>query len=252
MGHTWGSYPRFEAGAWDVPVVLPVAEPQNPAEQSRQSTSGRRFCFPELDAPGRRAAKENYPRAIWPPPPSAVAEKAYIALARSIVRLLPSEQPAILAITSPGQGDGKTGMALGLAPELARRVDGGLLVVDADFQKPDLSSRVCFSPGAAVGLIYPTDVPGLSVLPAFPEPRARGRAERKLDAAWFNEMRDRWPLVLLDMAALEDRETLAAVRHCDAACLVVRLGHTGRRAAAVAARSIRAAGGRLLGCAVVE
>lgn len=252
MGQSWGMYPRYEAGPWDVPVVLPDMETAGAAVPTSPPKTGRRFCFPELDAGDHRAAKDTYPRAIWPRHPTAAAEKAFASLARSILRLLPVQQSAILAVTSPGRGDGKTGVVAGLAPELARRVDGGALVVDADFQKPDLSARVCFSPSAAVGLIYPTDLPGLSVLPAFPEPRATGRAERKLDAAWFGEMRDRWPLVLLDLASLEEAETPAALRHCDGACLVVRLGHTGRRATARAARTIRSAGGRLLGCAIVE
>ncbi len=187
MGQSWGTYPRYEAGPWEVPVVLADAESANCTVQSSPSKTGRRFSFPELDAAGHRAAKDNYPRAIWPRQFSAAAERAFAALARSIIPLLPAEQSAILAVTSPGRHDGKTGVVAGLAPELARRVEGGALAVDADFQKPDLSARVCFSPTAAVGLIYPTDLPGLSVLPAFPEPRARGRAERKFDAAWFDE-----------------------------------------------------------------
>ena len=46
-------------------------------------------------------------------------------------------------------------------------------------------------------------------------------------------------------------ETVSLLRHCDGVCLVVRLGHTARRAVAEAARVISACGGRLLGSVVV-
>ncbi len=60
-----------------------------------------------------------------------------------------------------------------------------------------------------------------------------------------------WSLVLLDMASLTHAEVAPLARHCDGVYLVVRLGHTARRAVTEAASVIRGAGGRLLGCAVV-
>ncbi len=42
------------------------------------------------------------------------------------------------------------------------------------------------------------------------------------------------------------------LRRCDGVYLVVRLGHTARRAVADAVRVIAHSGGRLLGCVVVE
>ena len=41
------------------------------------------------------------------------------------------------------------------------------------------------------------------------------------------------------------------LRHCDGVCLVVRLGHTPRRAVKEAARVISICGGQFLGCVVV-
>ena len=78
-----------------------------------------------------------------------------------------------------------------------------------------------------------------------------GLQSRYLDAAWVEQIREGWPLTLLDMASLEHAETVSLLRHCDGVCLVVRLGHTARRAVAEAGRVISASGGRLLGSVVV-
>ena len=59
------------------------------------------------------------------------------------------DRPAVVALTSPGDGDGKTGLLLALAPQLAHRIAGGILVVDANFRKPDLTARL----GAARRLV---------------------------------------------------------------------------------------------------
>ena len=60
-------------------------------------------------------------------------------LAEAIGRRLPADRPSVLALTSPGDGDGKTRVLTVLAPELARRTPGGVLAVDADFRKADLT-----------------------------------------------------------------------------------------------------------------
>ena len=71
-------------------------------------------------------------------------------------------------------------------------------------------------------------------------------------ARWIEHLREGWPLVLVDMPSLEHVESAAMMRRCDGVYLVVRLGHTARRAVAEAARVIERSGGRLLGCVVVE
>jgi Mrp family chromosome partitioning ATPase len=203
-----------------------------------------RFEFPALPFLGEDLPMPDAPRAIWPEPGGTETVQACGELAQGLRRRLSPKRPAILAFTSPGDGDGKTSLLIHLAPELARHGHGGVLVVDANFHKPDLTSRLTVSAGRkplGSAVIYPTNLPGLNVLPMSPQ---RG--------CWLEELRESWPLVLVDMASLAHAEAAAMLRRCDGVCLVVRLGHTVRRAVAKAPRLIRNVGGRLLGCVVVE
>ena len=108
------------------------------------------------------------------------------------------DRPTVVALTSPGDGDGKTSLLLALAPQLARRIAGGILVVDANFRKPDLTVRLgvpaarrwgssCAATlGATVqpspqqaaarpSVVYPTNLQQLNVLPASGADRMRGQ-----------------------------------------------------------------------------
>lgn len=187
--------------------------------------------------------------AIWPTCDCTESVQAGVKLAAAVVRRLPVDRPSVLALTSPGDGDGKTSLMAVLAPELAKQTSSSVLAVDADFRKASLTSQLTISAGRTAhgaSVIYPTDRAGLSVLPMSHHRECRGA-----DADWIEEMRDSWPLVLLDMASLRYGETSPVLRHCDSVCLVVRVGYTARRAVAEAARVISACGGRLLGCVVV-
>jgi Mrp family chromosome partitioning ATPase len=203
-----------------------------------------RFEFPELSPLLDEPPSQQLPQAVWPDCDCTETAAACGELAQGIRWRLPSNRAAILGFTSPGDGDGKTGLLLSLAPELAKHVAGGVLVVDADFRKPDLASRLDISAGRTPlgsGLICPTNVPGLSVLPASVQ-----------QAGWIEDLREDWPLVLVDMGSLVHVEAANLVRRCDGVCLVVRLGHTARRAVGEAVRVVRKCGGQLLGCVVVE
>ena len=161
------------------------------------------------------------------------------------------DRPMVVALTSPGDGDGKTSLLLALAPQLAQRIAGGILVVDANFRKPDLTVRlglpearrggaVCAAilggspqPEAArPPVIYPTNLPRLNVLPASAgQNEGDGRWGRhsclpRTDknvcptstlASWIDELRADWPLVVLDAPSLAHAETAPLARCCDGA-----------------------------------
>jgi Mrp family chromosome partitioning ATPase len=239
------------------PVILPIGSPRDsgwetPHELSTagewQTVQVRKFTFPAIGAQQADGALDELPYAIWPKCDCTEAVQAGAKLAKSVRGRLPSDRPSVVAFTSPGDGDGKTTLVQVLAPELAKRTLGGALAVDADFRKSDLTSRLGIAARNPAGssLIYPTDLPGLNVLPM-----SRQRQSRGADAGWINAMRERWPLAILDMASLEHAETAPLLRHCDGVCLVVRLGHTSRRAVKEAARLISICSGQFLGCVVV-
>ncbi len=84
----------------------------------------------------------------------------------------------MILVCSAQPGDGKTFCAINLALSLAAERDVDILLVDADFAKPDILGRLGLEAGRglldaladpaidAEGLVVATDVPQLSILPA--------------------------------------------------------------------------------------
>jgi capsular exopolysaccharide synthesis family protein len=85
----------------------------------------------------------------------------YLALRYELEKLRTSRDLAILAVTSPGVGDGKTTTAINLAGVLAHDLGARVLLVDADLRKPAIGSRM--------GLCDRGDLPGLMDLIRSPE-----------------------------------------------------------------------------------
>jgi hypothetical protein len=262
---------ELETGTTSAPVILPITWPRGPAARNsaedRNTGDGRlpfgagdrrplsqgrtkplgRFVFPAV--PPDDESECDSLEAIWPECNGPEEVEAAGALAERLCQRLPRNRPAVLAITSPGDGDGKTRVISALAPELARRISGNVLAVDADFRKAGLTGLLRLAAGRTPGgplMIYPTDIPGLSVLPHPP-----GFESRYFDGAWIRATREDWGLTLLDMASLEHAEAVSLLPHCDGVCLVIRLGHTPRRAVAESRQVIAACGAKLLGTAVV-
>jgi Mrp family chromosome partitioning ATPase len=254
--NTTPGWPRHVDGNVS-PVILPIGSRDGGWETSQGLSSGsdaqavlvKKFTFPAIGTQYGEGPLDELPYAVWPKCDCTEAVQAGAKLANAVRSRLPSDRPSVVAFTSPCDGDGKTTLIEVLAPELARRTAGGALVVDADFRKSDLTARLAISAVRnAVGssLIYPTDLAGLSVLPM-----SRQRQSCGADAGWISAMRENWPLTILDMTSLQHRETAPVLRHCDGVCLVVRLGHTPRRAVKQATRIISICGGQFLGCVVV-
>ena len=271
MATTYDPLRQNGTGTPPMPVILPLRanETRGTTNQGVKTPSDRgpggdsQFAFPELPPTTMEPAAGGAQTAIWPECGRPATVRACAETAETIYRRLPPNSAAILALTSPGNGDGKTSLMISLAPELAKQT-GGVLVVDADFRKADLSSRLVLSTGAmtdgSTALIYPTNRPGLNVLPSWggsctatPEATAQlpSQHPQRWDRDWFDDLRQRWPLVLLDTPSLEYAEEAPIMRYCDGAYLVVRLGHTAQRAVAEAVLAINARGGRLLGSIIV-
>ncbi len=252
MGLMHDALTQIEVKTPPAPVILPLPRSRQSSVTPRPAPCAppQRFTFPELPEPQEPLPTPRSPQVVWPESHDAETVAACAKMAAGMLSQLPCGRPRVAAFTSPGDGDGKTSLLMALAPQLAQRMAGGLLAVDANFCRPSLAARVRMPAGQPADrslLIYPTNLPRLSFLPALPE-----RAVRCLDPSWIEELREGWSLVLLDMASLTHAEVAPLAALCDGVYLVVRLGHTPRRAITEAARVIHAAGGKLLGCAVVD
>jgi Mrp family chromosome partitioning ATPase len=197
-------------------------------------------------------------KIVWPDHDDVETDWACVKAAETIFRQWSLVRPTVVGFTSPGDGDGKTRFLLHVAPHLAKQLSDDVLVVDADGSWSALTSQLHRPTDTLETIsetIRPTQWPRLHVLPAenscgdsigvsrggFPESYL----------ARIEELRKTWPLILVDLASLTHPEASQFITHCDGVYLVVRLGHTSRRATAEAVRVIRHADGRLLGCAVV-
>ncbi|NLF07796.1 MAG: CpsD/CapB family tyrosine-protein kinase [Pirellulaceae bacterium] len=234
------------------PVILPMRPSADYASEllAHEPPGGlRHFAIPELCSTPAELFERPAPTAVWPTCERPETVRACAQTAEAIYRRVDSNRSAILALTSPDDGDGKTDLMLGLAPELAK-LAGDTLAVDADYAKPDLSLRlilpICDASTGIYSLIYPTNRTDLNVLPHW-----SGGSASNWSREWFEDLRDRWNLVLFDAPSLERAEPSPLMRYCDGVYLVVRLGYTPRRAAAESARAIHARGSRMLGSIVI-
>lgn len=156
----------------------------------------------------------------------------------------PGARFVLMASALPG--DGKTFTSINLALSIARERDVSVLIMDADVAKPHISRifGIDQEPGLLdaladdeidiESLVLPTDVPGLSMLPAG---RRHEAATELLASARMNQVitrltaRDPRRIVLLDSPPLLlSSESRALVQIAGQVVLVVRAGGTPRRA----------------------
>jgi protein-tyrosine kinase len=158
----------------------------------------------------------------------------------------PGEGAQLLLLTSALPGDGKTFTSINLAMSIARERDVSLLLIDADVAKRHISRAFGFDQELGLldalanesidieTLVRPTDIRGLSILPAG---RERDNATELLASARMKAIAGRmsaWDtrrLLLFDSAPLllsNDASALAQIVR--QVVLVVRSGVTPRRA----------------------
>lgn len=155
-------------------------------------------------------------------------------------------EPRVIMITSALPGDGKTFTSINLAMSMARERDISVLMVDCDVVKRHISEIVGMHAQRGLldalvdesmdveSLVAPTDVRGLSILPAGT--RVDGTAEllsskrmRQIITSLCNRVSRR--ILLLDSPPLLiTNEGQALVKIAGQIVLVVRAGHTPRQA----------------------
>jgi Mrp family chromosome partitioning ATPase len=250
--------PRLNVGAVeDQPpsAVCAVADESSPAD------------VPYLELPADRPAREpsqplETSQICWPDRSDQNA--GYDRLATSFLTRHAAGRPTAILFTSPSDGDGKTELLTALAPALAARAQRSVLVVDADFRRGDLSARLATFNDGLAGLLagtatvaevaLPTTIAQLSILPHGNQLFWEEEGDARLSAweAVLDDLKRRYPLVLLDAPSLAHAHVASMGSVCDGVCLVVRLGQTSRRAVRRSRQVIRTSGGRLWGCIAIR
>jgi capsular exopolysaccharide synthesis family protein len=184
------------------------------------------------------------PRLVTLTAPDTFAAERYQGLRLKLEQLRADKALRVIAVTSPGAGDGKTLTSINLAGVLARESDARILLIDADLRRSSVSEQLGLEAGAAgladliasskkqlSELIRRPDRCGFDVLPAGSSSRSVQqlfRAERF--ARILAEARERYDYVLLDTPPLVpvfDAAVLA--RQVDGVILVVAAEKTPRK-----------------------
>ena len=181
--------------------------------------------------------------------PDTFAAERYQGLRLKIEQLRQRHAMKVIAITSPGAGDGKTVTSINLAGVLARDSSQRVLLIDADLRRSSVSAQLGLEPGAPgladliarspkplPALIKHPEVCGFDLLPAGSSAmsvQALFRSDRF--AKVLEEARGLYDYVLLDtppLAPVFDAAVLA--RAVDGVLMVVAADRTPRRLLAVA------------------
>jgi len=167
---------------------------------------------------------------------------AYKMLRTQVLQRLNENNWNVLAITSPGTGEGKTLTALNLAASLAMEVNYTVLLVDANLRHPSLHEHLCLpgEPGLSDYLIEDTPLPDLLVHPRgidhltiLPGGRALLNSAEMLNSPKMSklvdELKNRYAgrIVIFDLPpVLDASDALAFSPYVDATLLVVEDGKT--------------------------
>ena len=167
---------------------------------------------------------------------------AYKILRTQVLQRLTENNWNVLAVTSPGEHEGKTITAINLAISLAMEINYTVLLVDADLRHPSIHSYFGFRPEYGLSdylmhgvpltdmLIHPEGIGRCVVLPGG---KALINSAEMLSspkmAQLVDELKSRYPsrIVLFDLPPLlSSADTLAFSPYVDAALLVLEEGKT--------------------------
>lgn len=169
------------------------------------------------------------------------ANTAYKMLRTQILHRMKAHQWRSLAITSSGEGEGKTLTAINLAISLARDVNHTVLLVDLDLRRPSVAKYFGYTPSFGLDDYLLDNVPlhetlfnpGIERLVVLPTRRSLLSSSELLSSPSMqhlaDELRERYPerLVIFDMPPILAADDLLAFSpHLDAVLLVAREGKT--------------------------
>lgn len=85
--------------------------------------------------------------------PSGLEAEQYRALRHLVEQRHKSQDLSVIAISSPGVGDGKTTTAINLAGALAQGSDTSVLLIEADLRRPSIGDVLGFNGSRSLGLV---------------------------------------------------------------------------------------------------
>lgn len=187
--------------------------------------------------------------------------KRQLLLTARAVKAAAGERSRTILVCSPNPNEGKTYCSINLALSLSAERDTEVLLVDADFAKPDVMARLGLKegPGLLDALANPqvdveacivrTDIPQFSVLPAG----TKSNQDTELLAS------ERTPALLAELLAADPRRLVIfdsppALAASPAATLALQVGQLMLvvRADKTGEADIRAAVGLLAGCEHIQ
>ncbi|HFD80161.1 MAG TPA: exopolysaccharide biosynthesis protein [Gammaproteobacteria bacterium] len=167
---------------------------------------------------------------------------AYKILRTQVLQRLNENHWNVLAITSPGRGEGKTLTALNLAASLAMEVNYTVLLVDADLRHPSLHEQLGLPAGPGLSdyllndtplpelLIHPKGIDHLTILPGGkPLLNSAEMLNSPKMSRLVEELKTRYDsrIVIFDLPpVLDAADAMAFTPYVDATLLVVEDGRT--------------------------
>ncbi len=170
---------------------------------------------------------------------------AYKILRTQVLQRLQENSWNVLAVTSPGNHEGKTLTAINLAASLAMELDYTVLLVDANLRNPSIHEHLKIPAGKGLSeylldsepleniLLHPEEIDHLVVLPGGrPVNNSSEMLNSPKMSRLVDEMKSRYPsrIVIFDLPpVLNAADALAFSPYVDAALLVVEEGKTKRQ-----------------------
>jgi len=167
---------------------------------------------------------------------------AYKILRTQVLQRMKENGWKVLAVTSPGEGEGKTVTAINLAVSLAMEINHTVLLVDADLRHPSIHEKLGIGEARGLSDYLLDDAPlqellvhpeGLDKVVLLPAGRAVRNSAELLNSPKMvqlvEELKDRYPerLVVFDLPpVLTAADALAFAPYVDAALLVLEEGKT--------------------------
>ena len=226
------------------PVPAPSPPPSSPPPPRPLPSSPPPRRIP---APRRRGAvptEEVDSHLVSLVAPAGLEAEQYRALRHLVEQRHKDGDMSVIAVSSPGVGDGKTTTAINLAGALAQASDAAVLLVEADLRRPSIGRLLGFEDSNSVGLVdaildprmtladivQPRPPYNLNVVLAGQTPASPYEVlQSPRLGALLDEARQQYRYIVLDtppLAPVQDCRVVA--RWVDGIVLVVAADHTPR------------------------